>query len=362
MKSAECGNSGKWAGLRLVFFVNCAICLGLLALSLAISPRWTLANFGQQFLGNWVYSNCIGFLAAIVVPRVAIRISGYPPVKRWTIYVTVLVAIGATGAMIANLILILPGIVPPDRFMDYYRASARVAILITVVIGIGSYVIEDLRHRAEQSTLELRERQLDHERALKLATEARLSSLESRLKPHFLFNTINSIQSLIREDPRSAEEMLERLSRLLRFSLDTQERGLVALSEELRLVEDYLAIERTRFGARLRFSVDAPDDLRSVAIPPYSLQTLVENSMKYAVAPRREGGEIRVRVARSDSGIDLEVRDDGPGFTHDQIASGHGLDTLVQRLETLYGDKGRLAIENGQGALVRLTVPESAAA
>lgn len=352
----------QWAGVRTVFFVNVAICSGLFLLSLLFAPRQTMANLWEQFLGNFVYSNSIGFLAAVVIPPVALRIGKYSPTRRWLLYIPLLVLIGAAGALIANAILVVPGVVPAHRFAEYYIASVRVAVAITVLVGTGAYLIEELRHRAERTTLELRNKQFEHERALKLAMEARLNSLESRLKPHFLFNTINSVLSLIREDPQAAEEMLSRLSRLLRFSLDTQEHRQTRLAEELRLVEDYLAIERTRFGNRLRFSVDAPAELSEAAVPPYAVQTLVENSMKYAVAPRREGGEIRVKVTRREEGIEIEVSDNGPGFAREAMVSGHGLDSLEKRLETLYGAKGRLVIGNSGGGSVRLVIPESTTA
>src|SRR5437764_15089871 len=106
----------------------------------------------------------------------------------------------------------------------------------------------------------MRTRQLEEASARKLATEARLSSLESRIHPHFLFNTLNSISSLIREDPVRAERTVERLAALLRYSLDVNARGLAPLRHELKIVRDYLEIEHTRFGERLRYSVEARHD------------------------------------------------------------------------------------------------------
>ena len=348
--------------VKQILAMNLAICGGLMALTLAFSTSPSWHGAWRVFGANLVYSNCIGFLAAFSIPPVAIRLSRFGPWARWPPYIGLLVIVGVAGALLANGILLLLSFFPPDQFAVRVRGSTQIAVLLTVMIGTAVYIIEEIKERAEQTTLELRTKQLEHERALKLATSARLDSLESRLKPHFLFNTINSILSLMREDPQSGEVMLERLSRLLRFSLDSQHEGVVPLSEELHLVEDYLAIERARFGDRLTFEVDAPERADLMEIPPYAIQTLVENSMKYAIAPRREGGQIRISIRRSNSTLEIAVQDDGPGFTREAMMPGHGLDTLEKRLETLYGGRAVLAIENGTGGSVRLTIPEGAEA
>ena len=234
-------------------------------------------------------------------------------------------------------------------------------VLITLMMGAAAHTIETLKARVQATTLQLRTHQLERERALKLAAEARFESLQSRLQPHFLFNTINSILALLREDAPRAEEMLERLARLLRFALDSQQAPVVRLSEELRLVTDYLQIEHARFGDRLRFTIDSPAELGPVEIPAYALQTLVENCMKHAIAPRRDGGAIRVRVAREDDSLVAEVSDDGPGFSGDALRAGHGLDMLEQRLEALYGAEASIEIAAPPtGACVRFRLPMTA--
>jgi LytS/YehU family sensor histidine kinase len=206
--------------------------------------------------------------------------------------------------------------------------------------------------------LKLAAKELEEERARKLAVEARLSSLESRVHPHFLFNTLNSISSLIQDDPALAERMVERLSALLRFSLDSNQSRTVSLSQEVKIIVDYLEIEKARFGERLRFRVDVPPELEQVEVPPLSLQTLVENSIKYGVSPRRDGGEVGV-TARLESGIvRIEVTDDGPGFTPEAITAGHGLDNVQGRLAALFDDQASLSISAEPGRTrVTISVP-----
>jgi two-component system, LytTR family, sensor histidine kinase AlgZ len=238
--------------------------------------------------------------------------------------------------------------------------SLKLAAFLTIVAGIGMGIYTTMRDRLEETTLQLRTKELERERALKLATEAQLASLESRIHPHFLFNTLNSISALIPEDPERAERLVEQMAALLRFSLDADQSGLVPLAREIKIVADYLEIERARFGDRLRYQIDIPADLNESQVPPLSLQTLVENSVKYAIAPERAGGEIRITGARSNGAFRLEVSDPGPAFQLDAAPAGHGLDNLKGRLTTLFGDRAALLLERagGRNSLI-LSVPQT---
>jgi LytS/YehU family sensor histidine kinase len=239
-----------------------------------------------------------------------------------------------------------------------YRHTLLFAIAITVMIGVTVSAFGAVRHRLDEATIELRNRQLAEERARKLATEAQLSSLESRVHPHFLFNTLNSISALIREDPRTAERTVERLAALLRESLDIDRNRLVPLSRELRIIENYLEIEQTRYAARLRYAIDVPAELIDVEVPPFCLQTLVENSVKHVVSARREGAEIRVTARQEGGRAILDVSDDGPGFDTASVIPGHGIDNLQDRLAALFAGAGCLQTDRRDGrAVVSLTIP-----
>lgn len=348
-----------WRSIKRVLGINAAIGVVISLLNLALGSWGGWAWLRDIVLANLVYANVLGSLAALVIPPVAVRIAGWKPLPRWTAYLGTLVAVGLAGPLFAATAMVYCGFARNATVWQVYRGGVGLALLLVVVIGLLAYVLEQLRYQAEASTRALRVQQFERERAEKLAAEARLASLESRLQPHFLFNTINSILSLIREDPAGAEAMLERLSRLLRYALDSQQRREVPLAEELRLVEDYLEIERARFGERLRFAVEGVDGNGAARVPAYAVQTLVENAMKYAVAPRRGGGSIRVGVRREEGRLVVEVVDDGPGFRREDVREGHGLDTLEKRMATLYGEGGRLVIGEGTpGARVRLEIPE----
>jgi len=208
------------------------------------------------------------------------------------------------------------------------------------------------------ATIELRTRQVEQERANKLVVEARLSSLESRIHPHFLFNTLNSIAALIPTDPKRAEDIVSKLASLLRFSLNANHSSLVPLEQEIKVVHDYLEIESTRFGTRLRYQITVPQSLGSVKVPPLALQSLVENSVKHVAAQRNEETTIQVSGWRANGRVQLEVADDGPGFSLASISPEHGLGNLSARLQLLFADAGQLDVTHENGKTVaRISFP-----
>jgi sensor histidine kinase YesM len=316
-----------------------------------------VAAFGWRVLIGFVYSNWIGTLVGLAFEltplSLAIERRRFP--FNWLLLLGVLAALAALGCALAVATLVAAGVYSYEVAAQVLRGSVFSALAITFVFGISGFVFGRINSQLERKAAA-------EERARQLAVEARLSSLESRIHPHFLFNTLNSIAALIREDPLRAERTVEQLAALLRFSLDSGDRRAVPLEREVRVVEQYLEIERVRFGERLRFEIDVPARLGAVEVPPLSLQTLVENAVKHAVSPSREGAAIRV-VARETAGrVELEVVDDGPGFDG-EIVAGHGLDNLRQRLESLYGDDASLRVDARPGRVsVAVELPARLAA
>ncbi len=191
----------------------------------------------------------------------------------------------------------------------------------------------------------LRERELrtaDLERRL---TEARLQALQMQLNPHFLFNTLHAISSLMHKDVEAADRMLVRLSELLRHALEATDTQEVTLREELDFLSRYLDIEHTRFGARLvvRMSI-APETLDAL-VPNLVLQPLLENAIRHGIEPHARPGCIEVRASRDGESLRLEVRDNGGGAVG-PISEGVGLSNTRARLIQLYGDAQRFALRN----------------
>jgi two-component system, LytTR family, sensor histidine kinase AlgZ len=299
-----------------------------------------------------VYGGSIGGVMTLFYNRYGERIAAQRPLLNWPLLIGTLVILTAIGLLIAGLILVALGLFAVENYWQTFRRDMRFGWIISTVIGVSISFYERLRGKLEATRQELREKEVAAERARQLAIEARLSSLESRIHPHFLFNTLNSISSLIQEDPAQAEKLVERLAALLRFSLDSNEQRTVPLEKEMKITRDYLEIERVRFSERLRYSIDVPPALAFIETPPLAVQTLVENSVKHAIAPRREGGEVRITARLVDQHLRIEVADDGPGFARDALVAGHGLDTLHARLLALYDDRAALDITSRDGRTV----------
>ncbi|MGD0012986.1 MAG: sensor histidine kinase [Bryobacteraceae bacterium] len=307
-----------------------------------------------------IYAYVMGTIGATLLPLVALRFEGRPFWVRMTAIGAGIVVMTVVGCAVGGAVVVLIGFATAKQIVDGYFTILRFSLIIALTAGSAMYLFETMRSRLQETTLALRERQLAEERAMKLAAEARLSSLESRIHPHFLFNTLNSIAALIQDDPKRAEEIVGRLSALLRFSLDANQRRLVPLEQELQIVRDYLEIEKARFGDRLRYSIDLAPEVQEASLPPLAIESLVENSVKHAIAPRREGGEIAVSARAADGCVSIEVADSGPGFDLAAVPPGHGLDNLLARLQALYGGAARLeTARDGERAVVRVTLPEA---
>ncbi|MGE3467165.1 MAG: sensor histidine kinase, partial [Pyrinomonadaceae bacterium] len=198
---------------------------------------------------------------------------------------------------------------------------------------------------------------LDEANARSLAVQAQLTSLESRIHPHFLFNTLNSIAALIKEDPVKAERMIERLSALLHYSLAMDTSHPVPLSEELRVTCEYLEIESVRYEEKLEFTVNSQNGIPSVVLPAFSLQTIVENVVKHVVAKSSAVTRIDIEIGTSEDKTIVRVKDNGPGFSVLNLKPGHGLDNLRNRLSNLKEPTASLKIvETGKGGVVELTI------
>jgi two-component system LytT family sensor kinase len=198
----------------------------------------------------------------------------------------------------------------------------------------------------------------------RLLNEARLSALTRQINPHFLFNTLNSVASLVRTDPEKARGMIGKLSNILRRVMRNQE-GLSPLRDELQFVDDYMAIEVVRFGDKLRFVKDIDPETMNEMVPSMILQPLVENSIKHGLSTKIDGGMIQVRSRLVDGHLHLQVEDDGVGIPEAKLATlfeqGIGISNVNERLKVLFGSKYRMWIDSkpGQGTLTEIEIPVS---
>lgn len=304
----------------------------------------------RAYLTALLFSMCIAPMVGATMPRLAPLV--WSRVRfpfNWVVITIVMAAMAIGGSVVAILLLVVLGQVPPSDFGQWFQGSIRIAIVLTLTIGLFITLYEVTRARAAQAS-----------------AQAQLASLESRVQPHFLFNTLNSIAALIHEDPKGAERMTGQLASLMRTSLAQQAMPLVSLDEELKTVRDYLDIEQVRFGNRLRYSIQVDDAAGAARVPRLGIQTLVENAVKYAVSPRREGASITITATKSLSGppavqhFAIAVEDDGPGFDATTLPEEHGLALLRDRAALLFQDSAMLKIDSAAGrTIATLTVPET---
>src|SRR6266849_10154093 len=342
----------------LLIWINLAvIVVGLIQVGggrdFSANERW------HAWAYSLVYANVTGIPAILLLPPLIERFAGrrFPAIAGMMIGVVLFVAL---GSMLAQLLLMWTGVAVPQHFWRQYFVTLRVGVLLAVIFGLGGFFYGSLRERVRQAEQKLHEKELAEERARKLAAEAQLRSLESRIHPHFLFNTLNSISSLITMNPVQAEQMVGRLAALLRSSLDTTTRPSIPLRQELAMVRDYLEIENARFGSKLRGAVEIPDELLDSGVPPLSIQSLVENAVKHGITPQAGGGEVLVTASVGNGSLRIEVSDTGPGFDLRAIRADHGLDNLVRRLDSLFGPSAHLNVFQRNGrCVVEMVLPRS---
>jgi two-component system LytT family sensor kinase len=221
------------------------------------------------------------------------------------------------------------------------------------IILFGYYAFD---YYAKYRDRELRASQLETR-----LSQAQLEALKMQLNPHFLFNTLNTISSLMYTDPDAADAMMTRLSELLRLTLDTQAAQEVTLRDEIEMLERYLEIERIRFEDRLRVKVDIAPELLDARVPNFALQPLVENAIRHGIALRPEGGQLQISASMREGVLTILVRDDGPGLQagNQPRREGIGVANTRARLAQLYGAAHRFEMTNaiGGGLLVTLELP-----
>ena len=192
------------------------------------------------------------------------------------------------------------------------------------------------------------------------AKEAELRALKSQVNPHFIFNSLNSLRALIDENPAQARDAVTRLANLLRYSLKAGQLETVALEDELRVVDDYLALEQVRHEDRLRVRINVTPEAAAAPVPPMLVQTLVENAVKYGIAPRREGGEIAIEARCTSGGLQLRITN--PGSLDARGGStGVGLRNAAERLRLIFGERARLRLTEEVPGLVVAAVELPAA-
>ncbi|MFN8579513.1 MAG: histidine kinase [Gemmatimonadaceae bacterium] len=236
-------------------------------------------------------------------------------------------------------------------FADFLPTGIRQGLLPFLALS-GLIAAVEGRRRSQGSALE-------RERLRAKVAEQRLVALTGQLEPHFLFNTLQNISTLIHKNPEAADEMLAKLSDLLRDLLRHRDHVLVPLSDELRYARTYLEIAQVRFADRLEVEIDVAPMPSDPSVPLFILQPLIENALAHGIGVRARGGRISLKTWRLDERLFLEVADDGVGLTNGGAVDGIGLSNTRERLAASFGADQHFALEQGVhgGVVARIDIP-----
>ena len=230
-------------------------------------------------------------------------------------------------------------------------------VIAGIACALAAVAAQSLRMRA---SLETQRREAAELRQSE--TAARLALLQAQIEPHFLFNTLANVQSLIERDPKRAASMLGSLNRYLRASLKRTRDVASTLGDELELVQALLNIAAIRLGDRLRYGIDVPEPLRRLPLSPLLLQPLVENALLHGIEPSIDGGEIRIVARQTGTMLMIDVIDTGVGLSPEaKLHSGVGLANVRARVASLYGERGRVSVaanaDAARGVTASLSLP-----
>jgi LytS/YehU family sensor histidine kinase len=258
------------------------------------------------------------------------------------------------GIIIGSRLASLIGVPVADPLI--FRDPAILAESVLVGVVITAFFLYFSHSQGVKIELERQRRRAAE--ALHAETAARLAMLQAQIEPHFLFNTLANIHSLIAEDPDKASRILEELNTYLRTSLRRTRQPTLTLGAELELVETLLAIAAARLGRRLEYVIAVPEELRSEQLPPLLLQPLVENAIRHGIEPALAGGNIRVQARKVNGALELTVADTGVGLRED-APEGVGLANIRDRLSTLYSGAGQLALYANlpRGVIAKVLIP-----
>lgn len=342
---------------------------GVLLFNTLIAWCLWFIGFGGSFFQNLVFAQCIGIAITVFVDggRRLIWREARPAMLGFLL----LVGLGCAGGLVVG---IATGTALLGLPISIWRPVNGHALPIVLLIALIATVVASYHGWSQARIAQLREetaqQALRESAADRQLVHAQLQTLQAQLEPHFLFNVLANLDSLIASDPARARLLLGHLNRFLRASLAATRAEVTTLADEFALLEALLSIQQVRFGARLRYTFDLPDECRAASVPPMLVQPLVENAVKHGVEPLADGATVRVsaQLVRSETGaahIVLCVVDDGAGFDAGQRGHGAdrtggiGLTNIRERLRVLYGDNARLTLSEGvpRGVVATLHLP-----
>ena len=310
-----------------------------------------------------LFGNVVGLTAMVGAVWVFPLLGGHSGLLRFSLFALALLsgaALGSVAVLAAYPLFVL---------RELRLAAVVVAVNGILALVVGGIVLgyEQMRSRLQETLREMEEVRLVEARLREEAARAELAALQARINPHFFFNTLNTITSLLDEDVDKAEELLETLADLFRYAFRVADAVPVPLDEEIAFSRGYLQIEQARFGDRLNVVWNVDPASLNVRVPGLTLQPLLENAVGHGIAPLARGGRIEVTTAVEGTTLRIDVVDDGVGLSdrgkrliHDE----HGLGNVARRLTSCYGEDANVVLSSGPGdvgTLARLALPAAMA-
>jgi sensor histidine kinase YesM len=330
----------KQRKLTLGIFLKSFLYISLCSIAIAVifvlvtSKTFTIKIFFEYF----IIAQCIGLSIGIPTTWAFNFFKPVRPAMQFALLATCVFTGSLLGSYIASNLIhhkftVVPGQIPPQMFI--------VAVILGFIISFG-FVFYDNYTSLKLSAKDEKLKRLSLE---KEKLNADLKLLQAQVEPHFLFNTLSNILSLIDYDTKKGKQMLENLTQYLRSSLIQSRKPSNRIADEINMIKTYLDIFKIRMGKRLSFSFDFPDNILDIQIPPMIIQPLVENALKHGLEPKIDGGEILIKAFKDKNILTIEVVDTGMGI-QEKSAKGVGTGNIKKRLKALFGDTASLCFED----------------
>jgi two-component system LytT family sensor kinase len=339
----------SWLRLNLIYLgVGIAIGLTLSLLISAFNGSWIgFRSFAFEMLFSVIIS--LGISNSIKLSHRLLKINR----DRFWASIAIYYASSIVGMIIAiEMIYLLKAWLFNEKYHFFHTQDIAFSSVIAMVICTVIYLYQSQKERLNA---QIQSKNLDVLKLNQMKTQAELATLQSKINPHFLYNSLNAIASLIHEDPDKAESMTLKLSKLFRYTINHNQDDLVPVKEELDIVGTYLDIEKVRFGDRINFIIEAEEEALPCRIPRFLIQPLVENALKHGLKDVITQGELKVSISKKER-IEIMVSDNGIPFP-EVLDIGYGLQSTYDKLDLLYDGNYEVQISNDPVKQITIKIP-----
>lgn len=316
-------------------------------------------GFGPSYGYSLLFCNCAAWSAFGLL----LTLFNLHPPKNVSAAILKILLVLMAGALVGALVFAKIQGWPPASVFSMRQDLLIRMLVLNIFFGSMAVFFFKSRESLSQAKRMILEERIANLDMRNLAIEAELKLLQAQIEPHFLFNTLSNVLSLIESDPSKAKAMLESFSQFLRGCIHIPSKRDIPLSQELELARNYLEIHRLRMGGRLHYKIEVPDALLQSRIPPLIIQPLLENSIKHGLEPKLEGGAVLIRGEQAGGSLRLTVTDTGRGITESSGGNGIGLENVRKRIRMLCKENGRLILEENlpSGVTATIEVPHEIA-